>query len=111
MKTEVSPAIEELKVQFQTASFSVREDEQGGAYVIIDPVSIGPRFRPGSTWVGFHIPPQYPYADIYPVFIGSEVERIDGLALQAPLTRGPSFEGRPAVQISRRNGAAQTCLQ
>ena len=111
MKTEVATAIEELKKQFPSASFTVTEDGQGGACVIMEPVSIGSRLRPPSTWMGFHIPPTYPYADLYPVFIGAELQRADGAALLPPLTRGPQFEGRPAIQISRRNGTAQTSLQ
>ncbi|MDA8172838.1 MAG: hypothetical protein M0Z48_13535 [Nitrospiraceae bacterium] len=111
MKVEISGAIEELKRQFSASSFGVREDGQGGAYVVIEPVILGPKYRPESTWVGFHIPGQYPYADIYPVFIGENVVRADGIAFVAPLTRGHRFEGRPAIQISRRNSAAQTVSQ
>ena len=111
MKSEVATAIEELRKQFSSAGFAVTEDGQGGARVIMEPISVGTRLRPSSTWMGFHIPPTYPYADLYPVFIGANLERVDGAALQSPLTRGPQFEGRPAIQISRRNGAAQTSLQ
>lgn len=111
MKTEVSQAIEELKKQFPAATLTAREDGQGGAHVVLAPVEIGPQFAPATTWVGFHIPPQYPYADIYPIFIGAEVCRADGAPFVAPITRGAAFEGRPALQISRRNGAAQTQLQ
>jgi len=111
MKTEVSSSIEELKRQFDGSAFTIREDGQGGAYVLIEPVSLGPRFRPASTWMGFQIPAQYPYADIYPVFIGAEVSRADGVPFAAPVTCGPHFEGRPAIQVSRRNSTAQSGLQ
>jgi hypothetical protein len=74
-------------------------------------VPLGPRFRPQSTWMGFHIPAQYPYADIYPVFIGAEISRADGVAFAVPVTRGHNFEGRAAIQVSRRSGAAQNGLQ
>jgi hypothetical protein len=111
MKVEVSSGIEELKRQFSSASFLVREDGQGGAYVVIDPVSLGPKYRPEATWIGFHIPPQYPYADIYPVFIGGNVMRANGVPFSAPVTSGHQFEGRPAIQVSRRNNAAQGGLQ
>jgi len=111
MKIEVSTAIEELKRQFAQASFTVREDGQGGAYVTMDSVELGPTFRPELTWVGFQIPAQYPYADIYPIFIGAEVARTNGVAFAAPITPGHHFEGRAAIQISRRNGAAQGGLQ
>jgi len=111
MKVEVSSAVEELKRQFSTSSFAVREDGQGGAYVVMEPVTLGPKYRPEATWVGFQIPAQYPYADIYPVFIGGEVVRADGVAFVAPVTPGHHFEGRSAIQISRRNSAAQNGLQ
>jgi hypothetical protein len=107
VKVEVSTAIEELKHQFSAASFVVREDGQGGAYVLMEPVTLGERYRPAATWVGFQIPAQYPYADIYPVFIGADVARADGVPFVAPVTPGHNFEGRPAIQVSRRSAAAQ----
>src|SRR5713226_5928051 len=111
MKVEVSAGIEELKRQFSTSSFAVREDGQGGAYVVMDSVTLGPKYRPTVTWLGFQIPAQYPYADIYPVFIGADVQRANGVAFQAPVTPGHSFEGRGAIQISRRSAAAQSGSQ
>ena len=111
MKVEVATAIEELKRQFVTSSFTVRDDDQGGAYVIMEPVELGARFLPPATWVGFQIPALYPYADIYPVFIGADVKRADGVAFQAPVTPGHSCEGRGAIQISRRSAAAQSGSQ
>jgi hypothetical protein len=111
MKVEVSTAIEEMKRQFSNSSFTVREDGQGGAYVVVEPVELGPKYRPGVTWIGFQIPGQYPYADIYPVFIGGEVVRADGVAFVAPVTAGHHFEGRMALQVSRRSAAAQSGSQ
>lgn len=111
MKVEVATGIEELKRQFSSSAFSVREDGNGGAHVIIESVSLGSRYRPESTWMGFHIPAQYPYADIYPVFIGANTTRADGIAFTAPVTVGHTFEGRPAIQVSRRSGSAQNGLQ
>lgn len=111
MTVEVSTAIEELKRQFSTSSMTVREDDQGGAYIVMEPVELGAKFRPTATWVGFQIPAQYPYADIYPVFIGTDVQRADGVAFQAPVTPGHNFEGRGAIQISRRSAVAQSGSQ
>jgi hypothetical protein len=111
MKVEVSTSIDELKRQFSDSAFTIREDGQGGAYVVIESLSLGPRFRPDNTWMGFQIPAQYPYADIYPVFIGANTARVDGVAFSAPVTAGHNFEGRPAIQVSRRSGAAQNGLQ
>lgn len=111
MKVEVSKGIEELRRQFPDSSLVVREDGEGGAFVTIEPISLGARYKPETTWVGFHITPQYPYADIYPILIGAEVSRVDGVAFSAPVTTGHRFEGRAAIQVSRRNGAAQNGLQ
>src|SRR5690242_9259610 len=41
MKVEVSGAIEEIQKQFAGAAVSARDDGQGGAYVIIDRLSLG----------------------------------------------------------------------
>ena len=111
MKVEVSTGIDELKKQFPLASVSVRDDGQGGAFIVVEPVDLGPKYRPAATWVGFQIPAQYPYADIYPVFIGADVARADGVAFAIPVTAGHAFEGRPAIQVSRRNTAAQSGSQ
>jgi hypothetical protein len=108
VRVEVSEGIEELKRQFSAASFDVRDDGQGGARVVMEPIVLGPKYKPEATWVGFHIPAQYPYADIYPVFIGAEVSRADGIAFAAPVTPGHHFADRSAIQVSRRNSAAQS---
>lgn len=107
MHTEVAQAIEELKRQFPEATVSASEDGQGGAIVVLEPVQLGVRFRPESTWLGAQIPAQYPYADIYPVFIGADVTRVDGIAFAPPVTPNANFQGRAALQISRRNNTAQ----
>lgn len=111
MKVEVAQGIEDLKRQFPAAALTVREDGQGGAHVTLDPVALSQKFRPPTTWIGFHIPAQYPYADIYPVFIAANVVRADNTPFVAPITPGHQYEGRPALQISRRNSAAQNGLQ
>jgi hypothetical protein len=111
MKVEVATGIEQLKQQFSSSAFNVRDDGNGGAYVIIESISLGPRYRPESTWMGFHVPAQYPYADIYPVFIGANTTRVDGCSFTAPVTPNHRFENRPAIQVSRRSGAAQNGLQ
>jgi len=111
MKVEVSTAIAELRRQFPSASLTALEDGQGGAYVVIEPIDLGPLFSPTSTWFGFQIPAQYPYADIYPVFMGGDVSRIDKTPFAVPVTNGHTFQGRRAIQISRRSAAAQAGSQ
>jgi hypothetical protein len=111
MKVEVSQAIEDIKRQFPGAALTVREDGQGGAHVVADPIPLSEKFIPQSTWIGFHIPAQYPYADIYPVFISAGVRRANGQPFVVPVTPGHQYEGRPALQVSRRNSAAQNVFQ
>ena len=111
MKVEVTKAVGELKKQFSSSNVMVTEDGHGGAHVIIESVSFGPRYRPDHTWVGFQIPPQYPYADIYPVFVGAELARVDGTAFAVPVTRGHHYQNRTPIQISRRNGSSKSVLQ
>ena len=107
MKQDVAKAIEELKRAFPSSAVSSREDGQGGAFVIVEDVTIGSRYRPSSTWIGGHISALYPYADIYPLFIAANVSRADGVAFKPPVTPGARFLERPAVQISRRNNRTQ----
>ena len=99
MRIEVARAIDEVKAQFPDSTVTVTDDGQGGARLIIEPVSLGAQYRPAATWLGFHIPPQYPYADIYPVFIGAEVNRVDGSAFQVPVTPNHAFESRRASKF------------
>lgn len=107
MKQEVATAIEELKRAFPSSDISIQEDGGGGAYVIVEEVDLGSRYEPASSWLGGHIPAQYPYADIYPLFISDSVRRVDGVVFEAPVTRGAQFLDRPAIQVSRRNNHTQ----
>lgn len=102
MTPEVSQAIDELRAAFPDAKFSVREEPDGGAVVILDPVDPGEQYNQRETWIGFRITFQYPYSDVYPHFVRGDLSRIDG----QPLGEGTSattFEERPAIQLSRRS--------
>ena len=107
VRVEVDEAIRELQRAFPDSIVSVFEDGMGGANVVVESVSIGTRYEPAHTWLGGHISAQYPYADIYPVFMDSGVRRQDGRAFQPPITTGSTFCGRAAIQISRRNNKVQ----
>jgi hypothetical protein len=102
MQSMVEQAVNGLREAFPQAELSVEEDGAGGAYVRIEPIELGPKFIPQRTWIGGHLPPQFPYADVYPLFIGAEVARADGATFSPPITAGHNFRGRPALQISRR---------
>ena len=111
VRAEVGEAIEELKRAFPGSALTVSEDGRGGAHVMVESVVIGARYEPEHSWLGGHIPAQYPYADIYPVFMDAAVRRRDGKAFEAPITAGHNFCGRPAIQISRRNNRMQNSGQ
>lgn len=95
-------AIDSLRRDFSEAVIEAEEDGSGGAYVIVEPIKVGPKFDPQQTWMGGHITAQFPYADIYPLFIGADVRRADSSAFVPPISPGHTFRGRPALQISRR---------
>ena len=111
MKQNVANAIEELKQAFPSSDVCSQEDGEGGAYVIVEDVEIGCRYRPSSTWLGGHITALYPYSDIYPLFMADNVQRADGVAFEPPVTLGARFFERPALQISRRNNNTQDYAQ
>jgi hypothetical protein len=113
MKSSIAAAIDEVKEAFPDAEVSAIEDGDGGAFVMVEPVSIGSTFSPTSTWIGFHVTFAYPEADVYPHLISADVKYVgDGPApnehpdgnLPTPLSRGATMSGfdKPAVQISRR---------
>ena len=121
MKQAVIDALNELVAGLPEAKVTSVEDDDGGAFVLIDSIDIGPRFAPSETWIGFHIVFSYPEADVYPHFIDAGVKYIgDGPApnqhpegdLPAALSRGqtlPHFE-KTAIQISRRSKNPGTAL-
>jgi hypothetical protein len=108
---QIATAVESLRKSFPEAVVDARDDGSGGAYVIIEPLALGPKFTPEVSWVGGHIPPQYPYADIYPLFLGANVRFANGTAFVAPITMNHTFCGRPALQISRRSNRLEPTLQ
>jgi len=103
MTPSVAIAVEDLKKAFPNAIVTiVAEDGNGGAYVLVDGIELGAKFSPAKTWLGAQLPASLPYADVYPLFIGSDVKRADGSALGGPLSI-QNWQGRTAIQVSRRN--------
>jgi len=102
MTPAVAEAIEELKAAWPDATVTFHEDGSGGAHVIVEPIDPGFPYTQRETWIGFQITFQYPYADVYPHFVRPDLTRSDGNALGEAMTAA-SFEGRPAIQISRRS--------
>lgn len=103
MTPTVAAALEGLKKAFPNACVKVlREDGHGGAFVTVDGIELGSKFIPTKTWFGAQLPSSLPYADIYPLFMGADVRRVDGTSLTGPLA-DLTWEGRQAIQVSRRN--------
>ncbi len=113
MKEGVEAAIEELEEGFPGAKVTAKDDESGGAFVLVEDVDYGGAFAPRRSWIGFHVT-YNPDADVYPHFIDPEVKYVgagktphqhaDG-NLPAAMTRGMAVPGfdKPAIQVSRRS--------
>ena len=102
MTPEVGQAVEELRVRFADTEVDAVGTGDGGAIITIASVDPGPVYTRRETWVRFAIGFQYPYADIYPLFVRSDLSRTDsqphgeGIALA-------EFHGDKALQLSRRS--------
>jgi hypothetical protein len=105
MKDAVQQAIEQLRQAHPGHRVELLEEPQGGAFVIVDDLPIGERFKQKRSWIGFALGFQYPLSDVYPHFLRPDLERADGRPLASPLNPSqtmPGFE-RPAVMLSRRS--------
>jgi hypothetical protein len=96
----VSDAIDEVRANFADQTVVSREDGEGGAYVIVEDVSLTAGYSVDRTWVGFRITFTYPNADVYPHYVRGDLVRLDGRPMPFGAT---SFEGRPALQVSRKS--------
>jgi hypothetical protein len=101
MNEPVQEAIEEIRHTWPDAAVTAKDDGDGGAYVRIEPIDPGAPYVQRETWIGFRITAQYPYADVYPLFVRADLARTDGQPLGDALTPG-SFDGETAIQVSRK---------
>ena len=102
MKSEVKQAVDELRRCFSEAEIKVHAKADGGAAVTIDTIDLGSAYTPRYSWIKFAISFQYPYADIYPLFVRPDVIRADGQPHGTGISLA-SFEGESALQLSRRS--------
>ncbi len=102
MTPEVKAAIQELESCFPEAEVVTTDTGDGGADVCISQIDLGSMYAQRETWLKFTISFQYPYADVYPLFVRPDLSRADGqehgegISLQ-------EFKGEPAIQLSRRS--------
>ena len=101
MTPEVAEAIHAIELAYPRSTVTPKDDGQGGALVIVDPIPLGTPYRQANTWVGFHITHLYPQADIYPHHVRRDLVRLDGQGLGSA-TSPTTFEGRESTQLSRR---------
>jgi hypothetical protein len=103
MTPEVEGAIKELERAFPGSRVDVEPDADGGAWVVVNDLPVGPTYELGTTWVGFQVTFQYPRADVYPHFLDGALRRKDGKGLGEGFSGATQWRGRPAVQVSRRS--------
>ncbi len=102
LKADVADAIEEIRLLIPEATVDVEPDDDGGAFVVVDPIELGNAYEPAASWIGFHITFQYPHADVYPHFISRGLRRADGQGLGESFSDS-EWQGRQAIQVSRRS--------
>ena len=102
MLPAVARAIEEIRCIFEGCGVEAEADGSGGAFVMVTEIRLGCPYVQATVWIGFQITFQYPYADVYPHFTNTELARLNGGGLGEGFGLG-SFQGRPAMQISRRS--------
>lgn len=102
MKPDVEQAVEELRSCFRDAEVVAHAQDDGGAIVTIGGIDLGPKYIPQRTWIKFAISFQYPYADIYPLFVRPDLARADGQPHGEGIIEN-SFQGELALQLSRRS--------
>ncbi|NRQ30620.1 hypothetical protein HII36_02025 [Nonomuraea sp. NN258] len=103
LNRQVAEGIEGIRLQVDPSQVTVREDNEGGAFVIVESITLGgDLYQQTESWIGFRITFQYPYADVYPHYVRGDLARCDGSPLGEAMSVS-SFEGRPAIQISRRS--------
>lgn len=102
MATTIEEILEILRLDFPDSNVTYASDGSGGGAAIVDPVDLGPQYTPRESWIGAQLTPALPFADIYPVFIDGAIARSDGKEHRAPISKGHSFAGRSAIQVSLR---------
>ncbi len=103
MTPEVERAIGQIQQALPDHEVEVIEEQQGGAYVIVSGIDIGPVFNLSKVWCGFLITFQYPSADVYPHYLGPVFTRVDGQALGESFSGPTEWLNRSCIQVSRRS--------
>lgn len=103
MSPAIATAVDELRAGWPESEITAEDQPDGGAAVTLSVVSLGPQYRPEQSWIGFTIPYNYPYADVYPLFTDPSLAHVDGTPLGEGFQQQIQWNGRVATQISRRS--------
>jgi hypothetical protein len=98
----VQKAIEQIRATFPDCPLEFVADVNGGAFVTLRNVPLGPPWVQTDTWISFQVTFQYPYADVYPHFCRPDLSKLNGQQLGQGLGQA-KFQNQPAIQISRRS--------
>jgi hypothetical protein len=100
----VAVAVSQVRAAFANWPVHAWATADGSAIVIIEDIELGPRWIQDTTWLAFQISYLHPDADCYPHWVRPDLARANGAALVPPLhNQNQTFDGRPAVMISRRS--------
>lgn len=116
IKTSVAEAIEGLRDQYGDNNVTFSPDGQGGAWVEIEEVPLSENYLQHSSFIAFLLPFNLPNADVYPVFVRSDLKRADGRPLgegfqQTEAAVAGENPPRRVVQVSRRTRNGQFSTQ
>lgn len=103
MKSTVEEAVTEIRDAFPDTEVTTTEDGDGGAHVLVNRVPLADFYAQRDTWVGFHITHTYPFSDVYPHFVRHDLRYTNGTSLRNGLSSEHNYQGRKAVQISRKS--------
>jgi hypothetical protein len=99
LPSDVAAAIADLAHEFGVTE--VESTGDGGAYVKLNEIEIGPRWQPTHAELSFLVPFNFPYAYIYPFYTDQVLTRADGGDQPNALQR-VNWRGRDVTQISLR---------
>ncbi len=103
MSPAIATALDELRAAWPECEITSADQSDGGATVTLSVVTLGPQYQPDRSWIGFTIPYNYPYADVYPLFTDPGLARVDGAPLGEGFQQQVQWNGRATTQISRRS--------
>jgi len=97
-------AIDEIRETFPETEVTYDPDGEGGAWVTIEQVSLGPAFVQETSWMAFQITHPYPESDVYPHFVRADLQRVDGNPHDEGFAvTSYGLQNVQAMQLSRRS--------